>query len=321
VEAFAWFGGAPERVVPDNLKAAIIKHCWTDPVAQRSYRELASHYGFLISPCRPHTPQHKGKVESGVHYVCRNFLAGREFRDVNEANRKLAVWATETAGLRCHGTTRWQPLIQFQDVEQAELKPLPEAPFEIGTWRQAKLHNDCHVIVDGAWYSAPHRLIGQRLWLWATDRDIVIYHQYERVATHRRGPAGSRRTILDHYPPGKVKYLQNTPEVCRQKAQKVGPKTTELVEMMLGDKPMDRLRGVQSVLRLEQKYGPHRLEKACTRAVAFSEASSWTVKRILENGLEAEPLMMEVAPPPVKSAAFARMADEIFLDCGGDHHG
>ncbi len=321
IQAFEWFGGVPERVVPDNLKAAVIKHCWSDPVAQRSYRDLAAHYGFLISPCRPRTPQHKGKVESGVHYVSRNFLAGRQFRDINEANRKLAVWATETAGRRTHGTTRWQPVARFQEVEQAELKALPDARFEIGAWRKAKLHNDCHVIVDGAWYSAPHRLIGRRLWLWVTDQDVVIYHEYERVASHRRVPAGDRRTIMDHYPPDKAKYLQNTPDVCRQKAAKVGPKTSELVAMMFADKPMDRLRGVQSVLRLEQKYGPERLEKACTRAVAFGEASSWTVRRILEGGLEAEPLQVNVPPAPVKSAVFARVAGEIFLGQGGDHHG
>ena len=323
VDAFAWFGGVPGRIVPDNLKAAIIRDCWRDPVAQRNYRDLALHYGFLISPCRPRTPEHKGKVESGVHYVCRNFLSGREFADVSVANRQLQSWVLETAGRRRHGTTGWQPAVRFTEVERAELQPLPETPFDLGVWRKAKLHRDCHVIVEGAWYSAPHRLIGKQLWLRVTDQDVVIYHAYQRIASHRRGPAGCRRTLLDHYPPGKVKYLQNTPQVCRQKAAKVGPKTAELVEMMLGDRPMDRLRGVQSVLRLEQKYGPQRLEKACLRAVTFGEASSWTVKRILNTGLEDEPLAepLQTAATAPKPAAFARVAGEIFLACGGDHHG
>ncbi len=59
----------------DNLKAAIVKACFDDPVVQQAYRECAEHYGFLIAPCRPATPQHKGKVEQGgVHYVKRNRL-------------------------------------------------------------------------------------------------------------------------------------------------------------------------------------------------------------------------------------------------------
>ena len=76
--AFEWFGGAPERMVIDNLKAAIVKACFDDPVVQQAYRECAEHYGFLIAPCRVAKPQHKGKVESGVHYVKRNFLGGRD---------------------------------------------------------------------------------------------------------------------------------------------------------------------------------------------------------------------------------------------------
>src|SRR4030065_1801447 len=76
--AFETFGGVPRRIVIDNLKAAIVKAVWHDPVVQRSYREFAEHYGFLIAPCRPRTAWHKGKVESGVRYVARNFLAGRE---------------------------------------------------------------------------------------------------------------------------------------------------------------------------------------------------------------------------------------------------
>jgi transposase len=105
--AFEWFGGVPRRVVVDNLKAAIVKAVLYDPVVQRAYRECAEHYGFLISPCRPRTPQHKGKVEQGgVHYVSRNFLAGRAFRDLDDANERVLVWCVETAGRRLHGTTK-----------------------------------------------------------------------------------------------------------------------------------------------------------------------------------------------------------------------
>jgi transposase len=102
--AFEFFGGVPRRVVLDNLRAAIVHAALYDPEVQRSYREFAEHYGFLIAPCRPRTPEHKGKVEQGgVHYVKRNALAGRAFRDLHDGNRHLLRWCVETAGRRVHG--------------------------------------------------------------------------------------------------------------------------------------------------------------------------------------------------------------------------
>ena len=122
--ALTYFGGVPQRVVIDNLKAAIVKACWEDPLVQQAYRECAEHYGFRIAPCRPATPQHKGKVESGgVHYVKRNFLGGREATTVTQANQDVQRWCEETAGQRCHGTTKEQPLLRFHEIEQAHLQP------------------------------------------------------------------------------------------------------------------------------------------------------------------------------------------------------
>ncbi|HWE61951.1 MAG TPA: IS21 family transposase, partial [Chloroflexota bacterium] len=110
-QAFAFFGAVPRRVVIDNLKAGITQAAWDDPQVQRAYRECAEHYGFLIAPCRPRTPQHKGKVEQGgVHYVKRNFLAGRAPSTIGQANADVRHWCLETAGVRVHGTTKQPPL-------------------------------------------------------------------------------------------------------------------------------------------------------------------------------------------------------------------
>jgi len=105
--AFEFFGGVPRRVVLDNLRAAIVHAALYDPEVQRSYREFAEYYEFLIAPCRPRTAEHKGKVEQGgVHYVKRNALAGRDFRDLHDGNRHLLRWCLETAGRRVHGTIK-----------------------------------------------------------------------------------------------------------------------------------------------------------------------------------------------------------------------
>lgn len=320
-EAFAAFGGVPRRVVIDNLKAAITKACGHDPVVQRSYREFAEHYGFLIAPCRPRTPEHKGKVESGVRYVDRNFLAGRPAETLEAANTALGRWVVEVAGLRCHGTTRKRPLDQFTRIEQAALLPLPAAPYDLGVWRQAKLHPDCHVVVDGAYYSAPYRLVGRTLWVRDNGTTVQIFHEHERLATHPWGPPGTRRTIADHYPPQKAAYLLATPQCCRHRAARIGVATTALIEALFGERPLDRLRAVQAVLRLGDKFGAARLERACQRALCYGETSPRVLRRILDQGLDSERLPGENAPAPQLTFAFARPGSEIFANPGGRGHG
>ena len=146
--AFAFFQGVPERIVPDNLKTAIVRGCWGDePQAQQSYRECAEHYGFLIAPCRPRTPEHKGKVERGVRYVKRNFLGGREPTTIVQANRDVRRWVNTTAGQRIHGTTKEKPLERFE-TERTALKPLPNSPYDMAVWKRVKLHRDCHLTFD-----------------------------------------------------------------------------------------------------------------------------------------------------------------------------
>jgi transposase len=103
-----------------------------DPLVQRAYRECAIHYGFRIDPNPPRTPRLKGKVEQGgVHYVKRNFLAGRPPTPLDELNAKLRTWCIGTAGQREHGTTKQHPLEQFEQIERAALRPLPRAPYDL----------------------------------------------------------------------------------------------------------------------------------------------------------------------------------------------
>jgi len=129
--AFESFGGVPEEVVIDNLKAAVIKASLEDQTLSIPYKRFAVHYGFLVHPCRPRTPQHKGKSESDVHYVKRAFLAGQEFMDIDDANRKFREWIMNEAGTREHGTTHEAPILRFHETEKAALKPLPLEPFEL----------------------------------------------------------------------------------------------------------------------------------------------------------------------------------------------
>jgi transposase len=313
--AFEWFGGVPQRVVPDNLKAAVLVAALYDPVLGEPYRRMAQHYGFLVSPTRPRTPEHKGKVENGVHFVKRSFLAGQEFADIRDANRALLVWILERAGTREHGTTHRPPLALFRAVEQPALGPLPAEPFALVETRRVKLHPDCHVVIDGSYYSAPFEHVGKQFDAYLFERVVQLFLGVELITTHPRALAkGEWQTRTEHYPPQKAAYLIKTPAYCRTLAAQIGPWTRAVVEQLLGERPLDRLRAVQAILRLTETVGRTRLEAACRRTLFFSEAVSYRrIKQILDAALDQEPLPARESDRPAQMQfVFARAASEFF---------
>lgn len=312
VNAFAFFGGAPARVVCDNLKAAIVIALRDDPLVQQTYRECAEHYGFLIDPCRVQTPQHKGKVEQGgVHYVKRNFLAGRVPVRLPDANAAVLAWCHTTAGEREHGTTFAQPRIQFETIEQAALRPLPPTPYDLALWKAATVSRDCYIVFEKSFYSAPFRLIGHTVRVRGGGQHVQLYtSDYALVATHPRAAApGERLTHLDHLPPEKLPGLLQTREGCRTTAADIGPATARVVETLLADPALERLPTVGRLLRLRQAYGDERLEAACRRALAFDDPRYQTIKGILLDRTEHHALPAEPIPAP--ATTFARSAREL----------
>lgn len=311
--AFAFLGGVPRRVVPDNLKAAVKQVLVFDAVLAEAYRRLAIHYGFLISPTAPRQPRHKGKVESGVHYVQRNFMAGQQFADIECANARLKVWITEVAGTRQHGTTHQAPLHLFLTYEQAALMPLPEHPFTLCEIKPVKVHPDCHVVIAGSFYSAPYRYVGQTLDAHVSEQLVELFHGVELVASHVRCPQpGQWQTRLEDYPPDKAAFLTHTPMRCRQEASQIGSATHQVVELLLADRPQDRLRSVQAILRLAETVGNQRLEAACARALYFGDVSYRRIKAILNAALDREALPEPTTQLPQRTFVFARSAAEFF---------
>ena len=184
VQAFLAFEGVPRELVIDNLKAAVLKTALEDPVMSEAYRRLALSYDFQIHPCRPRTPQHKGKVENGVHYLQRNFIAGESFTDLPEANRLVKLWVEGIAGLRTHGTTHDQPLTRFLTTEKALLLPIPSDPFEVFDVHRVTVQRDCHVHVDGCAYSVPARWVATKVDVFVYDSYIQIFYGGKLLATH-----------------------------------------------------------------------------------------------------------------------------------------
>jgi transposase len=311
--AFAYFGGVPARVVLDNLKAGVSRACFDDPQIQPTYRECAEHYGFLLAPCAPRTPEHKGKVEQGVHYVKQNFLGGRTPTTLTQTNADVLVWCRTTAGQRRHGTTKQAPLQRFEQVERACLRPLPSTPYDLAIWKRVKLHRDGYVVFDDAFYSAPCRLVGQSLWVRGGSQQVRLYtSDYTLVATHARAQRpGERLTHTDHLPPTKAPGVLWTRATCRALAAEVGPATAELVSTLLEDRVVDRHARAIRILRLRAQVGERRLEDACARLLAFGDLRYATLKRVLDQGLEARGVGLIPVQTSTPARTFVRSAAEL----------
>jgi transposase len=312
--AFEWFGGVPGRAIIDNPKCAITRACARDPIVQRAYAECAEGYGFKIDPCPPADPQKKGIVEAGVKYVKGNFLPARAFRDLADLNAQARVWVLEVAGVRIHGTTREAPLERFAR-ERPLLAPLPPIAPDLGVWAEAGLHRDCHLQFDKSLYSAPFTLIGRRLWLRATDTSVSIFEDYRLVAQHLRATVpGTRRTVREHLPPEAQAYLLRDRHWCVAEAAKIGPACADLVDTLLADRIVERLRAAQGVLRLTERFEPARVEAACRRALEHDSPYYRTVKTLLVHR-PAWLTASTAAPstePYVGAARFARPAQHLF---------
>jgi transposase len=310
--AFEWFDGVPERVIIDNAKCAIVRACSHDPLVQRAYAECAEGYGFKIDACPPHDPQKKGIVESGVKYVKGNFLPTRSFRNLDDLNAQARQWAMQEAGVRCHGTTREQPLVLYA-LERPLLRRLPAVAPDLGTWHRVKLHRDCHVQHDYAFYSAPFALVGKTLWLRATDTVVALYEDYRHVYTHLRAQrVGQRVTLSEHLPPEARQFFERDRRWCTTQAQAIGPRCAELVAGLLGDRIAERLRAAQGVLAMAKRYGAARLEAACERALVHDSPHYRTVKTILASGADQQPLVQPHTPPAYSRTRFTRSAADLF---------
>jgi Integrase core domain len=156
VEAFRFFGGTPRRLVPDNLKTGVDKPDLYDPKINRSYAELAAHYGTLVDPARARRPKDKPRVERPMPYIRDSWWRGREFVSLEHMQAAAIQWCTEVAGQRqCRPLGGAAPLSVFEAVEAPVLQPLPPSAFVLARWSTATVGPDIHVKVGRTLYSAP----------------------------------------------------------------------------------------------------------------------------------------------------------------------
>lgn len=296
VRAFAAIGGVPALVVPDNTKTAIVKASFYDPQVNRTYVEMAAHYGTAILPARPRKPRDKAKVERAVLIVER-WLLGRlrhrtfhSLADVDEALAELMVQLNDHRILRKLGATRRQ---LFEEIDRPALKALPEEGYEYSEWRICRVGVDYHVEVDAHYYSVPYRFARAEVEARVTVRGIEVFHKGERIAVHMRA-SGNRKhtTIPEHMPSSHRRYAGWTIERIRSDAQKLGPATALLCEQILESRPHPEqgYRACLGIVRLTSSYGAGRVEAAAERAIEIGAKTYGSVKSILDTKLDGRPV-------------------------------
>lgn len=294
--AFEFFGGAPEVVVPDQLRSAVSGPDRLDPEINPVFAEFAAHYGTAVIPARPRKPRDKAKVEVGVQVAQRWILARLRHRrffsleELNAAIAELLEELNERPFRKLEGCRR----SRFEETDKPALKALPSRSFEPSVWKKATVHIDHHVEFEARYYSAPHPLVGAKLWIRATISKIELLLDGRRVASHDRsyGPKGTYVTDDAHRPKSHRQYRDWPPERLVTWAREIGPSAAELVAHVLSSRrrPEHGYRSCLALIKDAKRYEPQRVDAACKRALRIGAPTRRSVLAILSNGLDRVPL-------------------------------
>jgi transposase len=281
--AFAHFGGVPQTLVIDNLKAAVAHPDWFDPELTPKVQSFCRHYGTVILPTKPYMPRHKGKVESGVKYVKNNALKGHTFASLEQQNRHLADWERTVADTRIHGTTKRQVGKVFAEVERAALAPLPVERFACFHEARRKVNRDGHIEVAKAYYSVPPEYLTREVWVrWDARLVRVFNHRWEQIAVHVRHEQGRFSTHGQHLVKEKISGLERGASYLLDKVGLIGPQTHAWAAAMLCARGIEGTRVLQGLLALTKKHGSETLEKACETALSHDCYRLRSIRQLLQ---------------------------------------
>lgn len=301
VAAFEFFTAVPTILVPDNLRSGVSVADRYEPEINRSYAELAAHYGTVVIPARSRKPRDKAKVEVGVQIAEREILArlrNLSLTSLGEANAAIRV---ELNRLNARPFAKLDGSRQqlFEALDRPAMRPLPAQRYEFATFEAHKVNIDYHIEVDHHYYSVPHQLVGARLDIRLAAHTVEAFFKARRVASHRRSfVRGGFTTLTEHMPAAHREHLSWSPSRLIDWAERTGPSTAALVHAILTSRPHPEqgYRSCLGILRLSRRYEPARLEAACARALAIGARSYRSVDSILAAGLDRTPLPAQPAP-------------------------
>lgn len=283
--ALHYFGGVPKTLVIDNLKAAVKRGDWYDPEVHPKLQSFAAHYGTVFLPTKPYTPEHKGKIESGVKYAKNNALKARTFGSLEEQNDLLLRWETRTADTRIHGTTKRQVQKQFEEVERETLLSLPVDRFPFFHEARRSVHRDGHVEVDKAYYSVPPEYVQpkRKLWVRWDSRLVRIFDDgWKQVAVHAKTEPGRFRTDSRHIPPEKVSAVERGTDALLRQVAAIGPYVRQWAEAMTQVRGVEGVRVLVGLKALAGKHDPQALDRACQKALAHGAWRLRTIRALLK---------------------------------------
>lgn len=306
VRALNYFGGVPQALIPDQLKSGVKEADVFEPEIQKTYAELAEHYGTVIFPARPGKPRDKAKVEVGVQVAQRWILArlrNESFFSLSELNARIAELLEELNArpMKKLGGVSRRDL--FERIERAELKALPPVHFEPSTWKRARANVDYHVEFEKHWYSVPYRLVHEEIWIRATATTLELFHLNRRVGAHARSNQPYRHTTdPSHRPANHEAWAEADPGALLEWANGSGPATAQLMQRILSRSPFAEKawRSGRGLKRVGTKY-PERIENACERALRLGAHTYKPVERMLRLGLDLRPLAGEGDRPETKT--------------------
>jgi transposase len=293
--AFAFFGGVPEIVVPDNLRSAVTRPHRYEPQLNPTYAEMAAHYGVAVLPTRVARPRDKAKVEVGVQLVERWILARLRHQRLFslEALNGAIAELLEALNARPFRKLPGSRRTLFETLDAPTLKPLPAQPYVFATWKKGRVNIDYHIEIERHYYSVPYQLVREAVEARVSAHTVEIFHRGKRVASHvRAANVGGYTTVNAHMPRPHREFLEWTPQRLVRWANKTGPATAAIVAQILASRrhPQQGFRSCLGILRLGKTYGDDRLEAACRRALHIGALSFKSIDSILRNQLDRQPL-------------------------------
>jgi transposase len=284
--AFTFFGGVPEIVTLDNVKAGVLLANLYDPILNQTYLSFATHWGFAANACIPRKPEHKGVVERDVGYTKHSALYGRKFESLEEGNAVLRQWNKRWARTRIHGTTKCQVWKLFCDIERPVLKPLAKEAFLYFKTGVRKVGVDGLIEVDARYYAVPPKLITKEVIVHFNSQYVKVFQNGMLVITHRRLiQKGKVSAPLSCKPEWKHPTRESQERYYLSEARKIGPSMHTLVYEALSEMKVDLLsiRRVRGYLSLPKMYGSATVEEAAHKVLKLHVRNF----HILKNACEA----------------------------------
>lgn len=302
VHAFEFFSGVTVCLVPDNLRSGVTKAHLYDPDINRTYQEMADHYGVAVVPTRVRTPKDKPKVEVGVQGIQRWILAPLRdvtffsVQEINDAITPLLKAYNDRPFYELEGSRH----SQYLKIDKPALKPLPSKPYGYAEWKKIRSGADYHVAVNKHYYSIPYQYLKETIDIRMTSTTIECFHNGKRIALHQRSYKPGHTTIHEHMPSKHQAYADWTPERMYAWAKRIGPNTAQLINELtaLHKIPEQSFRSCFGVLRLSKTYGSERLENAAIRALHIGAIRYKNVESILKSGLDQQPLSLPASESP-----------------------